>query len=240
MCNQELVEVWTDLAERTPCFVVIEDVDAVFEGRKNIVENSDLTFDCLLNVMDGVGRGDGIVSFVTTNHPERLDPALGATEKSAGEVGARPGRIDRSICFTVPDDAGRRQIIERIVRDDVDAVSRLVAQTAGHSGAQVQELATRWALGAFWGAPLRGSPAFGRGQAHGQVGDDALARARDDSDVANLRVPAREVEDARVATGAGEAPRGPAATPAEAGWPPDHEAPGESRTRRLRRTQLRS
>lgn len=66
--------------------VVFEDVDAVFDGRKQENEHSSLTFSGLLNAIDGIGGSNGRVLFMTTNHPERFDPAL-----------IRPGRVDRQI-----------------------------------------------------------------------------------------------------------------------------------------------
>src|SRR5207247_3077660 len=45
-----------------------------------------VTFSGLLNAIDGVAAGEGRILFPTTNHVERLDPAL-----------IRPGRIDRKI-----------------------------------------------------------------------------------------------------------------------------------------------
>ena len=38
---------------------------------------------CLLNILDGLSCKSGIIIFITTNHIEKLDPAL-----------IRPGRID--------------------------------------------------------------------------------------------------------------------------------------------------
>ena len=48
--------------------------------------NNRLTLSCLLNHIDGIGGNHGRVFVLTTNHPERLDPAL-----------VRPGRIDISL-----------------------------------------------------------------------------------------------------------------------------------------------
>lgn len=66
--------------------LLLEDVDAAFNDRKQ-VENegyqSGVTFSGLLNALDGVASADERIIFMTTNHPERLDPAL-----------IRPGRID--------------------------------------------------------------------------------------------------------------------------------------------------
>lgn len=44
----------------------------------------------LLNAIDGVASHEGRVLVMTTNHPERLDPAL-----------IRPGRVDMQIAFTL-------------------------------------------------------------------------------------------------------------------------------------------
>lgn len=65
--------------------VLIEDIDCVFLQRKETDEKRNkLTFSGLLNAIDGVASGEGRVLIATTNHIERLDPAL-----------IRPGRIDR-------------------------------------------------------------------------------------------------------------------------------------------------
>lgn len=74
------------LSECPPnAIVLIEDIDCVFVERKAAEDKQNkLTFSGLLNGLDGVAAGEGRVLFATTNHPERLDPAL-----------VRPGRIDR-------------------------------------------------------------------------------------------------------------------------------------------------
>jgi mitochondrial chaperone BCS1 len=65
--------------------VLIEDIDCVFVERTATDDKTNkLTFSGLLNALDGVAAGEGRVLFTTTNHIERLDPAL-----------IRPGRIDR-------------------------------------------------------------------------------------------------------------------------------------------------
>lgn len=72
--------------------LVIEDFDATgakvsrkegdTEG-KPATEKQGVTLSALLNVLDGLIAPDGLVVVATTNHPERLDPAL-----------VRPGRFD--------------------------------------------------------------------------------------------------------------------------------------------------
>lgn len=50
--------------------------------------SSSITLSGLLNVIDGVAASEGRILVMTTNHPDKLDPAL-----------LRPGRVDMSISF---------------------------------------------------------------------------------------------------------------------------------------------
>jgi chaperone BCS1 len=57
--------------------ILIEDIDCVFEKRKQTEDNeSKVTFSGLLNAIDGVVAGEGRILFMTTNHIEKLDAAL--------------------------------------------------------------------------------------------------------------------------------------------------------------------
>jgi hypothetical protein len=62
--------------------VLLEDVDAAFCDRTSR-EGSSLSFSGILNAIDGVAASEARILFMTTNHVEKLDPAL-----------IRPGRID--------------------------------------------------------------------------------------------------------------------------------------------------
>lgn len=78
--------------------LLLEDIDALFVNRKNSGEsNSMVSFSCILNILDGMGRKHKMITFMTTNHIDKLDPAL-----------IRPGRIDNIILF---DFASEDQII---------------------------------------------------------------------------------------------------------------------------------
>ena len=64
--------------------VLLEDVDAAFVKREaGDRRATHVTFSGLLNALDGVAAGEERILFMTTNHLERLDPAL-----------IRPGRVD--------------------------------------------------------------------------------------------------------------------------------------------------
>lgn len=70
---------------RPNSILLLEDVDALFEKRKASSTTGDgfLSFSTLLNVLDGNLRKTGLITFMTTNHPEKLDKAL-----------LRKGRVD--------------------------------------------------------------------------------------------------------------------------------------------------
>lgn len=66
-----------------PCVLVMEDLDS-------LIDRNCLSF--LLNELDGFADNRGVLILATSNHPEKLDPAL--TE--------RPSRFDRKIKFDLP------------------------------------------------------------------------------------------------------------------------------------------
>lgn len=66
--------------------LLLEDIDAAFNKREQSEDKgytSGVTFSGLLNALDGVASAEECITFMTTNHPEKLDPAL-----------LRPGRVD--------------------------------------------------------------------------------------------------------------------------------------------------
>ena len=68
--------------------ILLEDIDGIFVEREAVAEGQrdhrrHVTFSGLLNALDGVRSQEGRILFMTTNHIEKLDPAL-----------LRPGRTD--------------------------------------------------------------------------------------------------------------------------------------------------
>lgn len=59
---------------------------SAYPGRYSRVEDDELNLAGLLNVLDGVVDSPGRIVVMTTNHPERLDPAL-----------VRPGRVNKQL-----------------------------------------------------------------------------------------------------------------------------------------------
>ncbi len=78
LTDDRLLHLMTDVPPRS--FILLEDIDAVFNKRES---SYTVTFSGLLNALDGVTSAEERIVFMTTNHPDRLDPAL-----------VRPGRVD--------------------------------------------------------------------------------------------------------------------------------------------------
>lgn len=99
--DDELCHLLADLPKDT--MVLIEDVDCTWDGRTGTEDKeSKITFSGLLNALDGVAAGEGRILFMTTNHPEKLDPAL-----------IRPGRADIRMEIGKPDSGQASRMFER-------------------------------------------------------------------------------------------------------------------------------
>ena len=81
--------------------LLLEDVDAAFVHREGKMAPP-LTFSGLLNALDGVASTEERVVFLTTNHIERLDPAL-----------VRPGRVDVQQYIGMSSEWQRREMWRR-------------------------------------------------------------------------------------------------------------------------------
>lgn len=72
--------------------LLLEDIDSFHAATSRNTGKDELSNSGLLNALDGVATPHGLVTIMTTNHPEKLDHAL-----------IRPGRIDRVFQFENPD-----------------------------------------------------------------------------------------------------------------------------------------
>jgi len=120
-----------------PAMVILEDVDLIARARtsmRNPCEEGLLNK--LLNEMDGLREDAELLFVLTTNRPEELEAALAA----------RPGRIDQSIEFPLPDPEGRRKLI-RLYAGELEISDKVIAtvvkKTQGASAAFIKELLRR-------------------------------------------------------------------------------------------------
>ncbi len=145
MSNEEFVDFWEQASLHTPCMILFEDFDSVFDGRKNITKTTEpLTFDCLLNCISGVIAFDGIFLSITTNNGNIIDPALSGTLN--GEA-TRPGRIDETILLGAMTVECRRKMVRKILDDLSDSdTESVISSTDGKTAAQFIEVCNQMAL----------------------------------------------------------------------------------------------
>ncbi|KAK9237295.1 BCS1 N terminal-domain-containing protein [Lipomyces kononenkoae] len=85
LTDDRLNHLMNHIPERS--ILLLEDIDSAFNKREQSDDSgyklSGATFSGLLNALDGVASSEERIIFMTTNHPDKLDPAL-----------IRPGRVD--------------------------------------------------------------------------------------------------------------------------------------------------
>lgn len=86
--NSTILNAFKNMREKS--FLLIEDIDCLFEKREH-KDNPLITFSSFINVLDGVLYKHGLICFITTNHPERLDHAI-----------LRSGRMDLILKIDYP------------------------------------------------------------------------------------------------------------------------------------------
>jgi hypothetical protein len=203
MSNHDLIKAWADMQVNVPCIALIEDIDNVFHGRENVSRKGGLmplllgrkrddgeaapapmlplTFDCLLNCLDGVERVDGIFTIITTNDIAKVDPALGQPRRlpdgTVEFISTRPGRIDKAVELSYMEPADKKAMARRILGDYpeehramLDFVDRY--PELQETPAQFQERCAQVALACFWKetheAPARPGPAGPAGGVNGE------------------------------------------------------------------------
>ena len=162
MDNQEFHRSWQTALANTPAIALIEDIDAVFHGRENVVaeKGQGLTYDCLLNTISGVESADGLLLIVTTNCLEQVDAALGVPQP--GSTSSRPGRIDRAVELPALTPQGREKMARRILTGCDDSwIHYLVQKGAKDTGAQFEDRCAQAALVLFWSKDPKSPPANG-------------------------------------------------------------------------------
>ena len=133
-----------DQAQReAPAILFIDEIDALAPKRdQSFGDLEKRVVAQLLTLMDGLDDRGQVIIIGATNRPNALDPAL-----------RRPGRFDREIEIPVPDQQGRREILEIHTQPmpltkgvDLDDMAR---RTHGFVGADLASLCREAALQAL-------------------------------------------------------------------------------------------
>jgi SpoVK/Ycf46/Vps4 family AAA+-type ATPase len=138
--SADVLRLFEAAGENTPALVILEDLDRAFPTEGKRTQERAVSFQTLLNCLDGVTTQDGVIVVATANDPTCLDPA----------ILKRPGRFDRVVQFRNPDAELRRQYYQRL--SPVLAGEQFeiaIGKTEGFSFAQLRETYILGAQSAF-------------------------------------------------------------------------------------------
>jgi AAA+ superfamily predicted ATPase len=134
--ERNLHEVFVTALRAAPCVLFLDEIDALGHKRSQL-RNSAMrgAVNQLLTELDGVRAeqdGSGVFVLAATNHPWDVDSAL-----------RRPGRFDRTVLVSPPDEPARATILEYHLRNRPIAgidTRALAKRTHGFSGADLAHL----------------------------------------------------------------------------------------------------
>lgn len=126
--SENIRKVFQRARQSAPCILVLEDLDS-------LINADNRSF--FLNELDGFATNHGILTLATTNHPERLDPA----------ILNRPSRFDRKYHFELPNLIERSAYIRlwnntlnEEMRLSDSAITQVAEHTESFSFAYLKEL----------------------------------------------------------------------------------------------------
>ena len=140
-----LRSVFEEAKSNAPAILFIDEIDAIAPKREDMGGEKQVerrVVAQLLALMDGLESRGEVIVIGATNIPNSLDPAL-----------RRPGRFDREIAISIPDQKGRLDIIQIHTRgmplaQDVD-LEKLSQITHGFVGADLEALSREAAMNAL-------------------------------------------------------------------------------------------
>src|SRR3954471_20606069 len=138
--ERRLREIFEAAAQAAPSIIFIDEIDSIAPKRGQVTGEAEKRLVAqLLTLLDGIEPRQNTVVIAATNRPEALDEAL-----------RRPGRFDREIVIGVPDEQGRREVLEIHTRGmplsaDVN-IDDLARRTYGFVGADLAALTREAAL----------------------------------------------------------------------------------------------
>ena len=126
--DSDLDDLFDEALSQRPAMVILEDLDRAFP--RDGEPRTQVSLQALLNALDGVATGEGLVVVATANTPAALDVA----------ILRRPGRFDRAVHFPNPNRALREQFYEKMKLNlEKNSFQEAVANSGGFSFAQLRE-----------------------------------------------------------------------------------------------------
>jgi len=139
--EEGLRKVFERARQVSPCVVFFDEIDAL-AGKRGLETGTKVTervLNQLLAEMDGLEDLKDILVVGATNRPDMIDPAL-----------LRPGRFDKILLVTAPEEKGRLKILQIHTKDmplakDVN-INDFAKKTIGYTGADLEALAREAAM----------------------------------------------------------------------------------------------
>ncbi|MGI0010451.1 MAG: AAA family ATPase, partial [Nitrosopumilaceae archaeon] len=138
--EERLRDIFKQAEESAPSIIFIDEIDSIAPKREEVTgEVEKRVVSQLLTLMDGMKTRGKVVVIAATNRPDSLDPAI-----------RRPGRFDREIEIGIPDEAGRKEILDIHTRgmplDEKVNLDQITKVTHGFVGADLEILAKEAAM----------------------------------------------------------------------------------------------
>ena len=139
-------QVFDKARQNAPTIIFFDEFDSLaprrgMGGDSNVAER---VVNQLLTELDGLEKMTNVVVIAASNRPDMIDPSL-----------LRPGRFDRLIHIRVPDETGRKAILDVHTRrtpleldglDRDEFLERLSSRTEGYTGADLENLVREAAM----------------------------------------------------------------------------------------------
>jgi len=138
--EENLRKIFEDAEKNAPAIIFFDEIDAIAPKREEVTgEVERRVVSQILTLMDGLKSRGKVIVIAATNRHNALDPAL-----------RRPGRFDREIEIGVPDQKGRKEILQIHTRNmpltgDVN-LDWLSSITYGFVGADLESLCKEAAM----------------------------------------------------------------------------------------------
>src|SRR5574337_87605 len=138
--EERLREIFKQAEENAPSIIFIDEIDSIAPKREEVTDKLEKRIvSQLLTLMDGMKSRGKVVVIAATNRPDSIDPAL-----------RRPGRFDREIEIGIPDETGRKEILDIHTRgmplDEKVKLEQIAKVTHGFVGADLEILAKEAAM----------------------------------------------------------------------------------------------
>ena len=140
--EQRLRQAFERASENAPAILFIDEIDSIAGSRDDDADMENRLVAQLLTLLDGLEQNEEVIVIGATNRVDSIDPAL-----------RRGGRFDREIEIGVPDERGRREILDVHTREmplaaDVD-LDDLAGRLHGFVGADIASIAREAGMAAL-------------------------------------------------------------------------------------------